>query len=114
MERLNPFWKDTISIWLEEKELLEEEYDAGNCHVQYLSQPLYHNREIKIGGKPVFIKHWFQQGIQFINDVISNQGRVFSWEEFSVEHEVKGDYVTYYGLISAIPKQWLAAIERMG
>jgi hypothetical protein len=42
--------------------------------LEILSQPLWLNSEIEIGGKPVLYQRWAKADVFFINDLLKNEG----------------------------------------
>jgi hypothetical protein len=49
---------------------------------EILSQPLWLNSEIEIGGKPVLYQRWAKVVVFFINDLLKNEGGFLSLEQF--------------------------------
>jgi hypothetical protein len=41
--------------------------------LEILSQPLWLNSEIEIGGKPVLYQRWAKADVFFINDLLKNE-----------------------------------------
>jgi len=39
-------------------------------------------KAILIDGKPFFIREWFSKGISFINDLLNENGKFLSFQEF--------------------------------
>jgi hypothetical protein len=48
----------------------------------FLSSPLWMNKTIKIENKPVFYEDWFRKGICFVNDIMSEDGKFLSIDQF--------------------------------
>jgi hypothetical protein len=55
---------------------------------EILSQPLWLNSEIKIGGKPVLYQHWAKADVFFINDLLKNEGGFLSLEQFQDKYGI--------------------------
>jgi hypothetical protein len=49
---------------------------------EILSQPLWLNSEIEIGGKPVLYQRWAKADVFFINDLLKNEGGFLNLEQF--------------------------------
>jgi hypothetical protein len=57
--KFNPFWKNVINVWASVKD------DPSTAPEEILSQPIWHNGRIRVGGQPVFFSHWAKSGIFF-------------------------------------------------
>ena len=64
----NPFLKEVVEIWAERS--YEEEITSGDS---FLSQSLWNNSLIRIMGKPVFSKNWYQMGISTMSDIFKEK-----------------------------------------
>ena len=73
---------------------------------EILSQPLWLNSEIKIGGKPVLYLHWAKTDVFFINDLLKNEGEFLSLEQFQNNYGIISNYLEYNGLLKAIPMKF--------
>ena len=50
--------------------------------------------------------------MNFVSDVVSGDGRVYSWEIISPKFQLKPTkFLKWYGLINAIPSQWKKKIQ---
>ena len=59
----NAFWTDVFKAW---KELRTK--DSKENIQNLANKPIWMNNDIKVGGNCVFYKHWYRNGIVFIND----------------------------------------------
>ena len=73
---------------------------------EILSQPLWLNSEIKIGGKPVLYQHWAKTDVFFINDSLKNEGGFLSLEQFQDKYGIISNFLKYNGLLKAIPMKF--------
>ena len=72
-EKVNPFWKD---VFLNLSELKQEKGElVDSQHV--LSQPIWLNPLIKIGGNMCMNKICCENGVFFVNDLISENKMLF-------------------------------------
>ena len=71
-------------------------------------QPLWNNRLIRIGGKPVFNKILADQGLLFVSDVITKYGKIKNWGEMNLK---PGSFLAWLGLSNAIPREWLKFLK---
>jgi hypothetical protein len=58
--KFNTFWKNVINVWASVKD------DSSTAPGEILSQPIWHNGRIRVGGQPVFFSHWAKSGIFFL------------------------------------------------
>ena len=68
---------------------------------------LLNNKEILIEGKPLFLRDWFNKGILSIQDLLDDAGNILSYQEFNNKYSCKSNFLQYYQVISAIPKDLL-------
>ena len=68
---------------------------------------LFNNKEILVGNRPIFLKSWFEEGIVSIQDILSENGKFLSFQEFKQTYKIKCNFLNYYQIISAIPKHLL-------
>ena len=65
---------------------------------------LFNNKEILVGGKPIFISEWFNNNILFIHYLLNRNGRLMSYQEFKNKFACKTNFLQFYQVVSAIPK----------
>ena len=65
---------------------------------------LFNNKEILVGGKPVFIKEWFDRNILSIKDLLISNGQLLSFQKFINKYDCNTNFLQFYQVISAIPK----------
>ena len=68
---------------------------------------LFNNKEILVGSRPFFLKDWFGSGIVSIQDILSENGKFLSFQEFQQIYKIKCNFLNYYQVVSAIPKHLL-------
>ena len=68
---------------------------------------LFNNKEILVGNRPFFLKDWFVLGIISIQDILSENGKFISFQEFQHIYKLKCNFLNYYQVVSAIPKHLL-------
>ncbi|KAL9957825.1 hypothetical protein ACROYT_G034773 [Oculina patagonica] len=73
---------------------------------------LFNNKEILVGGKPVFINEWFKKGIISIKDLLTENGKFLTSQEFSLKYSCQTNFLQYYQVISAIPKHLLSIAKQ--
>ena len=65
---------------------------------------LFNNKEILVGGKPIFINEWLNDNILFIQDLLNSNGQFMSYQEFKNQFARKTNFLQFYQAVSAIPK----------
>ena len=94
----NPFLKEVVEIWAELS--YEDEITSVDS---FLSQSLWNNSLIRIMGKPVFYKNWYQMGISTVSDIIKEKPNSFlSPTELEIKYHIKVCTLTFYGITSAL------------
>ena len=99
---LNPFWKNLVDIWSEVKE---------GDNIDFLSRTLWHNANLTIGGKVFYFKSWSQVGINYINDLVNDQGEIYPFNDFVDIYDLPNDIMRYNSVKSAIPQDWKRLIK---
>ena len=65
---------------------------------------LFNNKEILVGGKPIFISEWLNSNILFIQDLLNSNGHFMSYQEFKNKYACKTNFLQFYQVVSAITK----------
>ena len=60
-----------------------------------MAQPLFWNSKIQIDQKSIFFKKWNQKGIRFINDLVDQDGRILSPNEYEKKFSISLDFLQY-------------------
>ncbi len=98
-KNLNQFWKDILCIW-------------GKLYVSpqnFRSQPLWYNSNIKVGNKEIFYRDWSIRGINYVNDLLNNDGIFFSDRDFASLLDLENNLtlkMKYRGILAALPLDW--------
>ena len=66
---------------------------------------LWNNREIKIEGKTLFWKTWFEKGIFLVQDLLNEDGKFLSLQEFQDKFDLEINFLQYFQMIAAIPSE---------
>ena len=54
----NNFWKDTLIAFQNIQEKMTESWQ------DFISQPLWHNKKVKIDKKSIFYSSWYNKGVR--------------------------------------------------
>ena len=90
------FYKDILSFFSEFKS--QYNYEQGQEII------LFNNKAILIGGKPFFIREWFSKGIFRIKDLLNENGKFLSFQDFQRKFDCRTNFLNFYQVINAIPK----------
>lgn len=94
------FYKEILVYFAELKKI--HCYDVGQDLI------LFNNSKIKIEGNTVFYKDWMNKGVFAIHDLLhETTGKFLSYQEFTKKYKVNCNFLTYFQVLSAIPKDLL-------
>jgi len=68
---------------------------------------LVNNKEILVEGKTCFFREWLDEGIISIQDLPDDTDHFLSYTEFKTRYACRSNFLQYYQVISAIPKNLL-------
>ena len=100
LHNLNPFWCDVFKSWID----FLKRYNVVHGVFDFLTQPIWFNPNITIGGHSVFMKSLFEKGIWNINDLLNEQDNFFSYEELREMFNLNINFLEYNGLVAAIKR----------
>ena len=63
---------------------------------------LWNNKEITIDQKTLFWKTWYERGIYYVQDLLSEDGKFLSLDEFQEKFGLKVNYLQYFQITTAI------------
>ena len=93
----NPFWEEVIKKY----EYLCNNTIPENCS-EFVSEFIFFNRNIVIGGKIVYIKDWIDKNIVQIGELLNNNNQFMTYQEFINRYNINTDFITYQGIIQSI------------
>ena len=65
---------------------------------------LFNNKEVLVGGKPIFIGEWLHKNILVIQDLLNSNGQFMSYQELKNKFAYKTNFLQFYQVVSAIAK----------
>ena len=83
----NKFWKDVLYSYIK---LLKMHVPKGEF--DFLSSPLLYNYNIKIGGKPINFHSWHEKSLFYINDILNENGSMYTLMELQENLKIKDKY----------------------
>ena len=95
----NPFWKD---VFLALKTIGTHVNPTNQK--EFLSENVFYNSKITVGGHEVAFKRWTQKGVCRIADFVKDDGNFLTVVEFNNKYRMQVDFLCYAGIISAIRK----------
>ena len=103
----NIFWVDVLKAWSHYK------YYNPVRYKDMTSQFLWNNSFIKIADRIVFYKRWSNAGINYVRDLLKNNGYFKSFEEIRAEFNIPtSSYLEYFAIASAIPAEWKIVLKQ--
>ena len=98
------FYRDILTVW--------QELHSKNPStiMEYQNETIWNNRFIRIDGKPVFYVSWYRKGVTKIYHLLNKSGNFLSRSDFQRKYGLAVDFLTYNGLLSAIPNLWKKSI----
>ena len=101
LQNLPSYYKDLINLFTKFANI----DDISNEEI--MRQCLWDNSHILKQNSPIFYKQLLCKGMNFVSDMVSGDGRVYSWDIISPKLQLKPtEFLKWYGLINAIPSQW--------
>ena len=55
-----------------------------------------------------------ENGVFFVNDLISENKMLFTYEEFKNHYNIRLNFIEYFSILSAIPHRWKLLIRGIG
>ena len=66
-----------------------------------MTEPVFYNNNIIIGGKYVFHSRWFDRGISQVSDFLNDEGGFLSLRDFQERFDLKVNFTEFYGILIA-------------
>ena len=68
---------------------------------------IWNNTDVKIDGKPMFCRSWYQCGVEKVEHLLDDSGNNFrTYENLIDRYTIKTNFTTYYGLLRAVRSKW--------
>lgn len=101
MQRLsrinNLFWRDTMQCFRNfARQIKPKDW------YQFLQVSIWFNPDIRVGGRSIFYKSWFEKGIRYINDLFDNYGCLLPLRVFRDTYNIQVMFLEYEGLLKAV------------
>ena len=105
--RFGPTVSQLFQIWHS-----VEKYCNSSCR-WHLQSPIFNNKDLLIGGRPITFSHWDRGGIHFLGDIFDLHG-LHSFQDIKHEFNWPGTVFFFYLLLRAalkahgVPRQHIA------
>ena len=97
---LNPFWKDVFQA-LHHLFTSFKNVQSLTFH-DFLNEPIWYNDGILINRKPIFYRRLYSAGVHIVNDLLDEDGKFLSFDEFSRRIPGTLNFIEYNGLLISI------------
>jgi hypothetical protein len=71
-------------------------------------------KSFDIGGNMCMNKICYENGVFFVNDLISENKILFTYKEFINHYNIRLNFIEYFSILSAIPHRWKLLIRGIG
>lgn len=100
---------EILRIWTD----LKHEADIYSIE-QIKPQNLWQNSLIRVGNKPIHYKSWSSKGVRSVGHLIKDSTHFLSgFEDFTERFNIKTNFLTLQGVISAIKALWKCNEENL-
>ena len=98
------FYEDILHTWQTINQHTPESKE------QILNEILWNNRFIKIEKFSVYYQSWHIAGVIRVNDIFC-ENNFLTFNDFWRKFAIKTNFLTYYGLLNAIPQKWIRLLK---
>ena len=91
----NMFWKDVFNA----VQCFKYITDADDL---FIFNALWFNDKIKINGKVIYYKQWFDKGVRYVYDLVDENGSILCYADFCMKFNFYPAFTLYYGIIQCI------------
>ena len=73
---------------------------------------IWNNKDMKTDNNTIFFRTWFSRGVSTIENFLDHNLDFITDEEFKSRYQIKINFLTYYGVINAIPNEYKKSIKQ--
>ena len=106
IKKLPLFYIRTLQYWFEFKDMQE------NTKPGIKNRIIWNNKDIKIDNNTIFFRTWISRGVSTIENLLDRNLDVITYGEFKTRYQIKANFMTYYGVINAIPNEYKKSIKQ--
>ena len=107
IETLPIFYKDIICTWFN----LKRQFRA--VEIDITNNSLWLNKEITVDGKEIFWVNWYKKGIQFIKDILNENGNFLDAEQLNAKYGVNTNFLSVLQIRQSLPYRWRQQIMNL-
>ena len=63
---------------------------------------IWNNTNIKINNSPVFYRRWYNKNIQYIGDLIDENGLLLTYEQFQIKYNLRTNFIEYMRIRTSV------------
>ena len=102
------FISEILRIWTDIK------YEDNIYSIEQLkAQNLWQNSLIRVGNKPIHYKSWSSKGVRNVGHLMKDSTHFLSCEDLTERFNIKTNFLTFQGVISAIKALWKSNEENL-
>ena len=101
----NNFWVDVWKAWC------TLSFVNPSSAEQVKHQFIWNNTKIHIQKRPFIWTHWYNLGIETVEDLIDENGSLLTYEQLCTRTNAKVPFTEYHGLIQSIPTKWIDCLK---
>ena len=91
---ISSFYLELLDYFKELRSYFQDEYNSDLI--------LWNNQDITIEGKSLYWKHRVASGIYFIDDILNEQGKYLTYEEFKCKYKININFINYFQILASI------------
>jgi hypothetical protein len=96
-EKPNYFWKDVFNAWCEVVKCIPPKSNAD-----LLTSSLWYNNHIRLNKKTLYYRHWVKNGVNFVNDLMGDDGNFLSLDEFRTKYGIRTNFIEYSAVLKCV------------
>ena len=73
---------------------------------------IWNNRDIEVDNKTFLFRSWFEKGVSTLDSLLDSNLDFLRYEELRTQYQLRTKFLTYLGVINAIPKHYKRAINQ--
>ena len=104
INNLPTFYREILTFWQNTKVAFENPTSPQD-------EIIWNNKNIRINGKSLFFKRWFDKRIIYVKDLLKADNNFIPFTQFCEKFRLKIPFTLYFGLINAIPASWKSEIK---
>ena len=91
------FYKDVLDAW----QRIVAHTPLSKNDVE--NEVIWNNQFVTIAGKSVFYRSWYEAGVKFIKDLMTEDGNLMTLNVFQQTFGIKTHFLQYLDVLNAIP-----------